>query len=103
VALGETLHGVIHAPLSADLAPPKLVGRYLALASLSWQAGWIVGPAVGGYLLQRAPLALWPAAAAVNAVCAGCSLLLDRRLPERTRRTPLGAAPAEVLTEGTTG
>ena len=65
-AVGEGLHGAIHAPLSADLAPPQLVGRYLALASLSWQAGWIVGPAAGGFLLQHAPLALWPAAAGVN-------------------------------------
>ena len=44
-ALGECLHGAIHVPLGADLAPPQLVGRYLALSSLSWQVGWIVGPA----------------------------------------------------------
>ena len=35
----------------------------MALASNSWSIGWIVGPAIGGYLLQHAPLALWPAAA----------------------------------------
>jgi len=88
-ALGEALHGAIHAPLSADLAPPQLVGRYLALASLSWQAGWIVGPAVGGTFLQHDPLLLWPAAAAVNLLCAGGALALERRLPERVRVTPL--------------
>jgi predicted MFS family arabinose efflux permease len=33
-ALGECLHGAIHAPLGVDLAPPQLVGRYLALSSL---------------------------------------------------------------------
>ena len=48
-ALGERLHGAIHAPLGVDLAPPQLVGRYLALSSLSWQVGWIVGPAAGGF------------------------------------------------------
>ena len=63
-ALGECLHGAIHAPLGVDLAPPQLVGRYLALSSLSWQVGWIIGPAAGGFMLQHAPLALWPAAAA---------------------------------------
>ena len=87
-ALGESLHGAIHAPLAADLAPPQLVGRYLALASLSWQAGWIVGPAIGGTFLQHAPLLLWPAAAAVNLLCAGWALALERRLPERVRVTP---------------
>jgi MFS family permease len=89
-AFGETLHGAIHSPLAADLAPPQLVGRYLALASLSWQAGWIVGPAAGGFFLQHAPLALWPAAAGVNLLCAGWALALERRLPEGVRTTPRG-------------
>lgn len=87
-AVGECLHGAIHAPLAADLAPPRLVGRYLALASLSWQVGWIVGPAAGGFVLQHEPLALWPAAAAVDVACAGWALALERRLPERVLRTP---------------
>jgi MFS family permease len=93
-AFGETLHGAIHAPLSADLAPPQLVGRYLALASLSWQAGWIAGPAIGGFFLQHAPLALWPAAAAVNVLCAVWALALERRLPPGVRTTPRGEPPA---------
>jgi MFS family permease len=92
-AFGETLHGAIHAPLSADLAPPQLVGRYLALASLSWQVGWIAGPAAGGFFLQHAPLALWPAAAVVNLLCAGWALALERRLPEPVRRTPRAERP----------
>jgi MFS family permease len=93
-AFGETLHGAIHAPLAADLAPPQLVGRYLASASLSWQAGWIIGPAIGGFMLQHAPLALWPAAAGINLACAGWALALERRLPERVRLTPRGERPS---------
>jgi MFS family permease len=92
-AFGETLHGAIHAPLAADLAPPQLVGRYLALASLSWQAGWIAGPAVGGFFLQHAPRALWPAAAAVTVLCSAWALALERRLPEAVRRTPRSELP----------
>src|SRR5919108_339196 len=49
--IGECLHGTIHVPLTADLAPPRLAGRYLALSSQSWQVGWIAGPAIGGILL----------------------------------------------------
>jgi MFS family permease len=90
-AIGECLHGAIHAPLGVDLAPPRLLGRYLALASLSWQVGWIVGPAGGGFLLQHAPLVLWPVAAAVNLACASGALALERRLPENVRLTPLAA------------
>jgi MFS family permease len=92
-ALGECLHGAIHTPLSVDLAPPQLVGRYVAAASLSWQVGWIVGPAGGGFVLQHAPLALWPAAAALNLLCAIAALALEPRLPEAVRLTP----PAEAL------
>jgi MFS family permease len=97
-ALGECLHGAIHAPLGVDLAPPQLVGRYLALSSLSWQVGWIIGPAAGGFMLQHAPLALWPTAAGVNLACAGAALALERRLPEHVRRTPHDGAPAAVAT-----
>jgi MFS family permease len=99
-ALGECLHGVLHAPLAADLAPPRLVGRYLAVASLSWQVGWIAGPAAGGFVLQHAPLVLWPAAAAVNVACAAWALALEPRLPERVRRTPHGVAH-DALPAGT--
>jgi MFS family permease len=88
-ALGECIHGVVHAPLGADLAPPRLLGRYLALSSLSWQVGWIVGPAGGGFVLQHAPLLLWPAAAAVNLACSCAALALERRLPVTVRVTPL--------------
>jgi MFS family permease len=92
--LGECLHGTIHAPLAADLAPAPLVGRYMAFASQSWQIGWIVGPAAGGFVLQHAPNALWPAAAAVNLAAAACSLALERGLPREVRRTPAGTEPA---------
>ena len=87
-AVGECLHGAIHAPLSVDLAPPQLVGRYTAAASISWQIGWILGPAAGGFLLQHRPLLLWPIAAGVNLACAAAALALEQRLPERVRRTP---------------
>jgi MFS family permease len=87
-AIGECLHGAIHAPLSVDLAPPRLVGRYLAASSISWQIGWIVGPAAGGFLLQHRPSWLWPLAAAANLVFAAMALRLDRRLPLDVRKTP---------------
>ena len=87
-ALGECLHATVHGPLSVDLAPPQLVGRYLALASISWQVGWIVGPAGGGFVLQHAPLALWPLAAGINLVAAAGALAVERRLPERVRVSP---------------
>jgi MFS family permease len=94
-AFGECLHGAIHAPLGVDLAPPQLVGRYMALSSLSWQVGWIIGPAGGGFFLQHAPVLLWPVAAAVNLAGAAGALALERRLPAGVRLTPRGGGVVE--------
>ena len=91
-AVGECLHGAIHTPLSVDLAPPQLVGRYTAAASISWQIGWIIGPAAGGFLLQHRPLLLWPIAAAVNLACAAAALALEPQLPGGFAVTPQGEA-----------
>src|SRR3954447_6937876 len=63
--VGETLQAPTQAPLVADLAPDRLRGRYFALGSMSWSAGSILGPAVGGPLLGWHPLAVWPLAAGV--------------------------------------
>jgi MFS family permease len=72
------------------------------MSSLSWQVGWIVGPAAGGFALQHAPLLLWPIAAAVNIVCAAGALMLEQRLPERVRLTPYDVRP-EPLIAGSAG
>src|SRR5256714_2676961 len=61
--LGETLQGPTQAPLVADLASEQLRGRYFALSAMSWSAGSILGPAVGGALLGWQPLAGWAGAA----------------------------------------
>src|SRR5262245_16637381 len=87
-ALGETLQGPTQAPLVADLAPEHLRGRYFALGSMSWSAGSILGPAIGGPLLGWHPLAVWPLAAATCLAAAVGCLALERRLPAGVRRTP---------------
>ncbi|MDQ3671182.1 MAG: MFS transporter, partial [Actinomycetota bacterium] len=63
-AVGECLHGAVQAPLVVDLAEPRLLGRYMALSALSWQVGFALGPAVGGFVLEYSPSGVWIAAAA---------------------------------------
>lgn len=87
-AVGQCLHGAIYAPLVVDLAEPRLLGRYMALSSASWQVGWLVGPAGGGFVLQHQPLALWPAVAVICAVASVYALGLERQIPEALRLTP---------------
>ncbi|HYY02926.1 MAG TPA: MFS transporter [Gaiellaceae bacterium] len=95
-AIGECLHGAIHAPLSADLARPGSLGRYMAFSSQSWQVGWIVGPGLGGVLLQYAPNALWLSGAAVCIANAAFAVALERRLPVPVRITPTEGSVAGV-------
>ena len=87
-ALAECLHGAIYAPLVVDLAEPQLLGRYMAFSSSTWQIGFFVGPAVGGFVLQHKPLALWPAAAAICVGAAAYALALERRIPRELHLTP---------------
>jgi MFS family permease len=87
-ALGECLHGAIYAPLVVELAEPQLLGRYMAFSSSSWQLGFFVGPAVGGFVLQHEPLALWPAAAAICLLASVYALALERRIPAHLHLTP---------------
>ena len=86
--LGECFHGPTQGALVADLAPPRLRGRYMALSTLSWEIGFVIGPTAAGFILHAQPNALWPIASLV-CVLAGCgALLLEKRIPPELRVTP---------------
>jgi predicted MFS family arabinose efflux permease len=86
--LGECFQGPTQGALVADLAPPRLRGRYMAVSTMSWDVGFIIGPAAGGLLLDREPFALWPVAAAVCLLAGAGCLLLERSVPPELRVTP---------------
>jgi MFS family permease len=86
--IGECLHGAVQAPLVADLADPRLLGRYMALSAFSWQLGFTIGPPLGGFLLGLTPTGLWITAAAVCLLASAAALALERGLPEGVRRSP---------------
>jgi MFS family permease len=89
LAVGECLHGTVQGPLVSDLAPRRLLGRYMALSSSSWQVAFVISPAAGGFILQAEPFALWPIAAAVCLAGGAYALVLERQLPRDFRRTPV--------------
>ncbi|HJS49363.1 MAG TPA: MFS transporter, partial [Gaiellaceae bacterium] len=91
-AVGECLHGAVQAPLVADLAEPRLLGRYMALSALSWQVGFALGPAIGGYVLDVSPSGVWLGAAALCVLGSALALVVESTLPARARRTPVPAA-----------
>jgi MFS family permease len=99
-AVGECLHGAVQGPLVADLAEPRLMGRYMALSALSWQIGFTLGPAVGGFALASAPNGLWLGAGVVLLLGSLAALSLESTLPEAARRSPTripAARPVESV------
>jgi predicted MFS family arabinose efflux permease len=86
--LGECFQGPVQGALVADLAPARLRGRYMAVSTISWDIGFVVGPAIGGFILQSEPLALWPLAAAVCLLAGAGAIVLERDLPREVRLTP---------------
>ena len=84
----------MYAPIVADLAPAELQGRYFAVSSVSWAVGMLIGPAVGGVVLDANAFALWPLAAGGSLAVAVLALRVERALPERARRTPARRGPA---------
>ena len=86
--LGECFHGPTQGALVADLAPERVRGRYMAFSTLSWEIGFAIGPAVGGFVLHRSPNALWLLAATACLVAGVGATLLEHRVPRELRLTP---------------
>ena len=54
--------------LAPNLVPRAILPRAIALSSIAWQTGAIIGPAVGGYLYAYAPYAPYAGSALLFAV-----------------------------------
>ena len=86
--VGECLYSAIVVPTVAAIGPDALRGRYLAVMGFSWQAGFMVGPAVGASLLTVGPSALPVACAGLCVLALVGALATERGLPVEHVRTP---------------
>jgi MFS family permease len=86
--IGECFHGPTQGALVADLAPVRLRGRYMAFSTLSWEIGFAIGPAVGGFVLHSSPNVLWVLAAATCLLAGLGTVLLEREVPRELQLTP---------------
>jgi len=92
--LGETLLSPSLPAVVNDLASEEARGRYVAVYSLSWQAGPMIGPTIAGAALaadQGVPLLLGLAAAC--ALAAPAAVAFERVLPPAANRAG-GVPPA---------
>lgn len=78
---GEAFLGAVRSPLTSDLAPPELVGRYHGLATMVFQGGMGLATTLGGVFLEISRSAIWGAALVVSLLGVAGSLALERRIP----------------------
>ena len=92
--VAECLFAGTMGSITADLAKPSLLGRYMAVSALSWSAGGVIGPAVGGFLLSHSGALLWLTQAAILSLASASAILGERMLPVRVHRSPVTVAAA---------
>ena len=64
--------------LAPNLVPRDILPRAIALSSIAWQSGAIVGPALGGYLYALAPVAPYAGSALLFAVSLGALVTIPK-------------------------
>ena len=55
LGVGRAFAGPAYSALAPNLVPPRLLPQAIALSSIAWQTGVIIGPAFGGYLYVISP------------------------------------------------
>lgn len=86
--LAECFFGPVRNPLTAELAPPALLGRYFGLASMMFQGGFGFANVLGGVGLDRSLSGLWIVGLLMMILAGGWCLRIDRYIPETSRLSP---------------
>ena len=76
LGLGRAFAGPAFGALAPNLVPKEVLPTAIALSSISWQVGSIVGPSIGGWAYAVAPSAAYFLAAGLFAVAVGCMFLV---------------------------
>jgi MFS family permease len=88
IGVARAFTGPALGALAPNLVPKEILPNAIALSSISWQAGMIVGPAVGGYLYAWQPAAAYWGSAGLFLLALLCLLLIGpvpRPAIDRTR------------------
>lgn len=85
---GEAVLGAIRNPLTSDLAPEALVGRYFGLSAMVFQGSMGLANTIGGVVMQRSVSYVWfiPLVASMLGVIG--SLALRQRIPAGVAVSP---------------
>jgi MFS family permease len=85
ITIGENIMSPPSLALTARLAPPDRMGRYMGIFGFFVTAGWSLGPLYGGQILEHfgdSPRLAWVILASLALVSAGGYFLFRRTLPK---------------------
>ena len=92
LGIGRAFAGPALSAIAPNLVPPALLPSAIALNSIAWQTGAILGPLLGGAAYALSTSLTYEASGALYAI-ALAAILLIRPIPRgpsgRTRRFPL--------------
>lgn len=83
--------------LAPNLVPRPILPKAIALSSIAWQSGTVVGPAMGGYLYALSPASPYEASALLFAISFGGLFLIG---PVRRSEPARGASPFAEVGDG---
>ena len=96
LGVARAFQGPSMAALAPNLVPRELLPQAIALNSISWQAGAVIGPPLGAYLYAVSPATPYVTAAVLFAITLLC-LMVIRPVP---RPAPSVLTPWRSLVEG---
>lgn len=97
LGIARAFNGPALSALAPNLVPKEVLPNAIALSSIAWQAGMIVGPAVGGYAYAWTPPAAYIASTALFALAFVCLSFIGK-----VPRSPIerGKRPIRQIVEG---
>jgi MFS family permease len=76
LGVGRAFAGPALSALAPNLVPREILPRAIALSSIAWQTGAVLGPALGGYLYAYAPYAPYAVSGALFVLAFLCLLAI---------------------------
>jgi MFS family permease len=86
VGTARAFNGPAFGALAPNLVPKDVLPKAIAVSSVAWQAGAIVGPAIGGYMYALRPWAAYTLSCTLFLVALLCMLRIGR-VPQTERDT----------------
>jgi MFS family permease len=86
-SIGEIVFTGVSATIAANLAPPRLRGRYMGTYGLAMSVGFLVAPLFGTTLLARGATTLWLSCAGLGLAAAVGQVLLGPAIRRRTAQS----------------